>query len=98
MAMDPATLQIFAVIAVVMGVGQLFYGVSLLRSAEASKQMVGCVMQGGGLGWLAAAAIAYLARAQDWAFMVALGAMLAGSGIGTLTGVRRMKARGNDQQ
>jgi hypothetical protein len=97
MGLDPATLQIFAVIAAVMGVGQLFYGVSLLRSAEASKQMVGCVMQGGGMGWLVAAAIVYLARTQEWAFLAALGAILAGSGIGTLTGARRMKARGDSQ-
>jgi hypothetical protein len=92
--MDPMAMQYFAAIAAVLGIGELIYGVTLLRSAENPKKLLGCVMQGGGMGWLAAAAISYLARMFDWAFMAAIVAAIAGSGIGTLIGVRSFKAVG----
>ena len=54
--MDPQTLQIFSYVAAAMGLGQLIYGVTLTRSTEPTKQFISCVMQGGGVGFLACAA------------------------------------------
>jgi hypothetical protein len=105
--MDPQTLQIFAYIAAAVGLGQFVGGVVLGRPADnskqlvsasnspdASKQLVSCVLQGGGIGLMAWAAICYFANAYDWAFMAGLGAFAVGSSSGSFAGMRAMKARG----
>ena len=107
--LDPQTLQIFAYIAVVAGLGSLIYGRILGRSAGKSGQLVSAaaakpaddgqllasyVLQGGGIGWLAGAAIWYFASNYEWAFMAGFGAMMAGSSGGCLTGLLARKAKG----
>ena len=92
--MDPQTLQIFSYIAAAVGLGQLVYGVALTRSGDPNKQFLSCVLQGGGIGFLACAAICYFARAYDWAFMAGLGSFAALSMIGSVVGLKTIKARG----
>src|SRR2546423_576435 len=64
---DPQTLEMFAYIAAGVGLVQLIYGVTMTRSTDPAKQFISCVMQSGGLGFLAAAAICYFANMYDWA-------------------------------
>jgi len=97
MSVEPDVLFYMSILGAVMGVGQLCYGVWLLRQPEPPKKLVGCVMQGAGLGWMGAAATFYLASGYDWALMAGLGVLFAGASIGSVTGMRYMKTQGGAQ-
>jgi hypothetical protein len=58
------------------------------------RPLLSAVLQGGGIGLMALAAISYFASQYEWAFMVGLGAMMVCSSLGSLAGFRAMKARG----
>lgn len=92
--MDPQTLQVFSYIAAVVGLGQLIYGVMLTRSTDPAKQFISCVMQAGGIGFLICAAICYFASGYDWALTAGLGSFAVVSVIGSVVGLKTIKARG----
>ena len=93
MSVDPDVLFYMSILFAVVGVVELFLGVWLLGQADKNKKFAGSVMQGSGLGFVAAGAIFHFAAGNDWAFVAGLVAVGVGSTTGALTGARFVKVR-----
>ena len=98
MSVDPDVLFYMSILFAVVGVAEFFLGVWLLSQADKSKKFVGSVMQGSGLGFMAAGAIFHFAAGNDWALIAGLVAVGVGSTTGALTGVRFVRAQGETLQ
>jgi hypothetical protein len=57
-----------------------------------TRALMSCVLQGGGLGFMACAAVCYFANQYEWAFMAAAGVFIIGSMSGSLAGFFAVKA------
>jgi hypothetical protein len=92
---DPESLQIFAYIAIVMGIVQLGYGLFQKRSADRAAQNISLILVWGGIGWFTAAAVCYFGSHIDWIMIPAMAAFFVVSGVGALQYLRSLKSDGN---
>jgi hypothetical protein len=93
MSVEPDVLFYMSILFAALGVGEFFYGVWLLNRDDKKMKFIGSVMQGSGLGFMAAAAIFHFTGGYDWALIAGLVAVGIGSTTGTLTGARFVKVQ-----
>ena len=98
MNVEPDVLFYMSILFAVVGFAEFCLGVWLLGQANKTKKFAGRVMQGSGLGFMAAGAIFHFAVGNDWAFIAGLVAVGVGSTTGALTGVRFVRAQGETLQ
>jgi hypothetical protein len=91
---DPPTLQIFGYVAAGIGLMQFIVGVALGRSTDPGKLAISWLLQSDGVAFLAAAAVCYLAKGYDWAFMAAIATFVAVFSAGFMMAMKAGKLRG----
>ena len=98
MSVAPDVLFYMTIFVPLVGAVEFLLGVWQFNQADNAKKFVGCVLQGSGLGFMAAGAVFYLAKGFDWALLAGLGVMVCGSMGGSLSGIRfAKKQRGLSQ-